>query len=61
MFINSKNINKDILRYSADTYEILDILRKQNLINFDLIYKRLNFESIFYENKRKFIAIVKRI
>jgi predicted O-methyltransferase YrrM len=59
--INSKNINKDKLRYSADTYEILDILSKQNLINFDLIYKRLSFENISYENKKKFIAIVKKI
>ena len=45
---------------SIATYETLNELKKQDLINFRLIYKRLNAEDNCIENTRKFIAIVSK-
>ena len=50
--------NSDIMYSSIATYETLNELKKQDLINFRLIYKRLNAEHNCVENTRQFVAIV---
>lgn len=59
--MNNKKLNKNKMRYSSDTYEILNTLEKESIIKFDLIYKRLTFENITDEIKKKFIAIIKKV
>ena len=61
IFINLNHINSDKMYHSIASYETLNELKKQNLVNFRLIYKRLNPKNNFIEKKRKFIAIVKKI
>ena len=46
---------------SIATYETLNELKKEDLINFRLIYKRLGAEHNCIENERKFVAIVSKI
>ena len=50
--------NSDIMYSSIATYETLNELKKQDLIDFRLIYKRLSPEHNCVENIRKFVAIV---
>ena len=50
--------NSDIMYSSIATYETLNELKKQDLIDFRLIYKRLSPEHNCVENTRKFVAIV---
>ena len=52
--------NSDIMYRSIATYETLNELKKQDLINFRLIYKRLSAQYNCIENKRKFVAIVSK-
>ena len=52
--------NSDIMYSSIATYETLNELKKQDLINFRLIYKRLSAEHNCIENTRKFVAIVSK-
>ena len=59
--LNLNQINSDKMYHSIASYETLNELKKQNLIDFRLIYKKLNFKRNFIENKRKFIAIVSKI
>ena len=58
---NLNKINSDKMYNSVASYETLIELKKQNLINFKLIYKRLSAEDNCLENKRKFVAIVSKI
>jgi predicted O-methyltransferase YrrM len=53
--------NSDIMYSSIATYETLNELKKEDLINFRLIYKRLGAEHNCIENERKFVAIVSKI
>ncbi len=53
--------NSDTMYDSIATYETLNELKKQNLINFKLVYKRLSAKHNSRENKRKFVAIVTKI
>jgi hypothetical protein len=53
--------NSDTMYNSIATYETLNELKKQNLINFRLVYKRLNAKYNCSENIRKFVAIVSKI
>ena len=53
--------NSDIMYSSIATYEILNELKKQDLIKFRLIYKRLGAEHNCIENERKFVAIVSKM
>jgi hypothetical protein len=46
---------------SIASFETLNELKKQNLINFKLAFKRLHPKNNCLENKRKFIAIVNKI
>ena len=51
----------DTMYSSIATYETLNQLKKQNLINFRLIYKRLIAKYNCIENTRKFVAIVSKV
>ncbi len=53
--------NSDIMYSSIATYETLNELKKEDLINFRLIYKRLGAEHNCIENERKFVAIVSKM
>ena len=53
--------NSEIMYSSIATYETLNELKKEDLINFRLIYKRLGAEHNCIENERKFVAIVSKI
>ena len=59
--LNLNQSNSDTMYSSIATYETLNDLKKQNLINFRLMYKRLDAKHNCEENKRKFIAIVSKI
>ena len=52
--------NSDLMYSSIATYETLNELKKQDLINFRLIYKRLSAQHNCIENTRKFVAIVSK-
>ena len=52
--------NSDAMYSSIATYETLNELKKEDLINFRLIYKRLSAQHNSIENKRKFVAIVSK-
>ena len=58
VYLNLNQNNSDNMYYSIASYETLNELKKQNLINFRLAYKRLNPKYNCIENTRKFIAIV---
>ena len=53
--------NSDAMYSSIATYETLNELKKQNLINFRLVYKRLSAKYNCIENTRKFVAIVSKM
>ena len=61
VYLKLNQSNSDSIYSSIATYETLNELKKQNLINFRLAYKRLNAKDNCVENKRKFIAIVSKI
>ena len=61
VFLELNQSNSDIMYSSIATYETLNELKKQNLVNFKLVYKRLNAEYNCVENNRKFIAIVSKM
>ena len=59
--LNLNQINSDKMYRSIASYETLNELKKQNLINFRLVYKRLNPKNNCIENTRKFIAIALKV
>ena len=60
VFLKLNQSNSDIMYRSIATYETLNELKKQDLINFRLIYKRLSVQHNCIENTRKFVAIVSK-
>jgi len=58
--LNLNQINSDKMYNSIASYETLNELKKQNLVDFKLVYKRLDARFNCLEEKRKFIAIVKK-
>ena len=58
VYLKLNQSNSDIMYSSIATYETLNELKKQDLIDFRLIYKRLSPEHNCVENIRKFVAIV---
>ena len=60
VYLKLNQSNSDIMYSSIATYETLNELKKQDLINFRLIYKRLSAEHNCVENTRKFVAIVSK-
>ena len=59
--INVERNSSDKMYYSLASLETLNELKKDDLIEFKLIYKRLNPENNCDKNKRKFIAIINKI
>ncbi len=59
--INLDQSSSDRMHHSIASYETLKELQKQNLLTFELIYKRLNFKNNFIKKKRKFVAIVFKV
>ena len=59
--LNLNQINSNKMYHSIASYETLNELKKQNLINFRLVYKRLNPKNNCIENTRKFIAIALKV
>ena len=53
--------NSDKMYNSIASYETLNELKNQNLIEFKLLYKRINPKNNCVENQRKFLAVVKKI
>ena len=60
VYLKLNQSNSDAIYSSFATYETLNELKKQDLINFRLVYKRLSVEHNCIENTRKFIAIVSK-
>ena len=61
VYLKLNQSNSDIMYSSIATYETLNELKKEDLINFRLIYKRLGAEHNCIENERKFVAIVSKM
>ncbi len=61
IYIRLNQNNSDKMYNSIASYETLKELKKQNLINFQLIYKRLHAKDNCMEDTRKFVAIVSKI
>ena len=59
IYINK--INSDKMYSSSAAFETLTELKKENLINFNLIFKRLNADNNCLEKNRQFIAIFKKV
>ena len=59
VFINK--IKSDKIYQSTASYETLVELKKENIIDFDLIYKRLDVENNYDKTKRKFVAIITKL
>ena len=51
----------DKIYNSIGAYETLSELKKQKLIDFKLIYKRLNAENNCFSYRRKFVSIINNI
>tara|TARA_Y200000002_G_scaffold131739_1_gene108573 strand:- start:59961 stop:60791 length:831 start_codon:yes stop_codon:yes gene_type:complete len=58
---NISHFNSTRMYRSIASYETLNELKKQKIINFKLAYKRINAENNCVEKERKFIAIVNKI
>ena len=59
-----KNLNQkgsDRMYSSIASFETLNALKKENLIDYDLIYKRLDPSNNCIKSKRKFIAVIKKL
>ena len=54
-------IKSDKMYKSNAAIETLTELKKEKIINYDLIFKRLDINNNFDVNKRKYIAIIKKI
>ena len=61
VFKNLNQTDTDSMYSSTASYETLNALKKENLIDYSLIYKRLDVFYNCIENKRKFIAYVKKL
>ena len=60
VYLKLNQSNSDKMYNSIASYETLNELKKQDLINFRLAYKRLSAEHNCTENTRKFVAIVSK-
>lgn len=56
----NKPIKQDKIYNSLASFETLEQLEDNNLINFDLFYKRLDVESNSFKYNRKYIAYIKK-
>ncbi len=58
--MNIDHNDSDKMYKSLAAYETLFELKKQNIVDFKLIYKRLNPEYNCLKEERKFIAILNK-
>ena len=56
-----KPLNQDSMYNSIATFETLEKLKKSKIIEYDLIFKRLDKKNNCNSNLRKYIAVVKKI
>lgn len=56
-----KQLNSDNMYHSNAAFETLSALKKEKIIDYSLVYKRLDADFNCDDNNRKFIAFVKRI
>ena len=56
VYMHKNHDKSDQMYKSIATHETLELLKKQNLINYDLVYKRIGPEYNCIENEKKFIA-----
>jgi len=61
VFLNLDQFGADKMHFSLASYETLNELKKQKLIKFTLVYKRLTAKANCIKSKRKFIAFVSKI
>ena len=61
IILNLNQYVSDKMHYSIASYETLNELKKQKLIKFTLVFKRLSAEANSLENKRKYIGVVSKI
>ena len=61
VYLKLNQSNSDTMYKSISSYETLNELKKQNLIKFRLVYKRLIAKYNCIEKSRKFVAIVSKI
>ena len=61
VLLNSSHSTFDKMYTSLASWQTLEELRKQNLLEYELIYKRLDSENNCIEKNRNFVAIVKKI
>lgn len=58
--LNINHVKSDRMYHSIASYETLNELKKQNIIDFRLVYKRLSPKKNCVEKDRKYIAIVNK-
>ena len=58
--LNLNHLNSDSMYNSIASYETLNELQKQSLINFKLIYKRLSPKENCVKKQRKFVAVLSK-
>ena len=61
VILNLNHGNSSKMYASIASFETLNELIKQNLVNFKLAFKRLNPENNCLKSNRKYIAIVEKI
>ena len=61
VYLKLNQINSDKMYNSIASYETLNELKKQNLIDFSLVYKRLDAQYNCTADKRQFLAVVSKI
>ena len=59
--IYKKKVNPDTVYSSTASFETLAALKKENIIDLELIYKRLGAENNCDEENRKLVAIFKKL
>ena len=57
---SNKIQNADEMFHSHASYETLSALKKENIIDFDLFYKRLDSETNSVEKNRKFVGLIRK-
>jgi len=60
IFINLKLSQSDKMYNSIASFQTLNLLKKENLINLEFIFKRLSVNENCLEEKRKFVAVLKK-
>lgn len=60
LFLNLSFEEPDRMYSSIASFQTLNLLKKENLINLELIFKRLTVNENCLERKRKFVAIFKK-